>query len=240
MNVIITGAGSGIGLKLAQKFVNYFNNHLERDNHLILISRNLKEEESNISEKLKNGKLLLLPLDLSDNQTPQVLIKELSSSGITTINGLINNAGHLINKPFGQVTYDDLLASYMVNTFAPYLLISALLPFFKNAVKPAVVNISSMGGFQGSQKYPGLSAYSSAKAALCSITECLAAELKDTELTINALCLGAVNTPMLRKAFPDYTANVSANQMAEYILNFYLTANKVMNGQVIPVTLSNP
>ena len=66
-----------------------------------------------------------------------------------------------------------------------------------------------MGGVQGSVKFPGLSAYSSSKGALTILTECLAEEFKDTPHRFNVLALGAVQTEMLSKAFPDYQAPLS-------------------------------
>jgi len=106
--------------------------------------------------------------------------------------------------------------------------------------KAHIVNISSIGGFQGSMKFPGLSAYSTSKAALCSFTELFAEEYKDTDIKTNCLCLGAVQTEMLEEAFPGYEAPVSAEKMADYIVNFALTADQWMNGKIIPVSLSTP
>ncbi len=77
-----------------------------------------------------------------------------------------------------------------------------------------------MGGFQGSSKFPGLSAYSTAKGALSILTECLAVEFEEKKVSVNALALGAVQTDMLEKAFPEYKAPISPIEMAEYIENF--------------------
>jgi len=103
-----------------------------------------------------------------------------------------------------------------------------------------IVNISSVGGFQGSVKFAGLSAYSTSKAAVCSFTELFAEEYKETQVKMNCLCLGAAQTEMLNEAFPGYEAPVSAEKMAEYIVNFTLTAHEWMNGKIIPVSLSTP
>ncbi|MEP7265115.1 MAG: SDR family oxidoreductase, partial [Bacteroidota bacterium] len=164
----------------------------------------------------------------------------LSSHKITAIDVLINNAGALVNKPFEQITMDDLQQCYLVNVFAPYLLIQHLLPLLKAASLAHVVNISSMGGFQGVQKFPGLSAYSSSKAALVNVTECLAEELKTTNVRINCLCLGAVTTEMLTEAFPGYQAPVTAAAMGDFIAKFALQNQEFMHGKIIPVALSTP
>jgi NAD(P)-dependent dehydrogenase (short-subunit alcohol dehydrogenase family) len=106
--------------------------------------------------------------------------------------------------------------------------------------KAHIVNISSMGGFQGTSKFPGLSAYSSSKAALSGLTECLAEELKDKNIAVNCLAIGAVQTEMLAKAFPGYKAPLSAKQMAEFICNFSLTGHLYFNGKIIPVSSTTP
>ncbi len=79
-----------------------------------------------------------------------------------------------------------------------------------------------------------------AKAALACLTECLAEEFKDLNISFNCLALGAVQTEMLEEAFPGYKAPLTAWEMAEFISKFSVNANKVMNGKIIPVSLSTP
>ena len=153
---------------------------------------------------------------------------------------LINNAGELVNKPFEKITEKELHSVYNTNVFAPYQLIQETLPLLNKKTKSHIVNISSIGGYQGSAKFAGLSAYSSSKAALCGLTECLAEEFKNKNIVINCLALGAVQTEMLNKAFPGYKAPVTAKQMAYFICDFALNGQKYFNGKIIPVTLSTP
>ena len=80
-------------------------------------------------------------------------------------------------------------------------LIRVVIPFMKNDAH--VVTISSMGGIQGSMKFAGLAAYSSSKGAVITLTELLAEEYKETGPQFNVLALGAVQTEMLKEAFPD-------------------------------------
>jgi len=54
------------------------------------------------------------------------------------------------------------------------------------------------------------------------------------------LCLGAVQTKMLEKAFPGYQAPITAEKMAEYIVDFSLNAHNWLNGKIIPVSLTTP
>ena len=113
-----------------------------------------------------------------------------------------------------------------------------MLPFMKQGSH--VVTISSMGGVQGSIKFPGLAAYSSSKAAVITLTELLAEEYKDSGISFNVLALGAVQTEMLEEAFPGYQAPTTAIEMAEYILDFSLNGNKYYNGKLLQVSNSTP
>ena len=154
------------------------------------------------------------------------------------MDALIHNAGKLIHKPFLKTSYNDFLEVFNVNIFAVAELTKTMLPFFHTGAH--VVAISSIGGIQGSMKFGGLSAYSSSKGAVITLMELLAEEYKSSGVSFNVLALGAVQTEMLKEAFPDYQANVSATEMASYIADFTLTGNKVYNGKVLQVSNSTP
>ena len=141
---------------------------------------------------------------------------------------------------FETVSYTELQKVYQVNVFAPYYLTQQLLPLLGKKSKAHVVNISSMGGFQGSAKFAGLSAYSSSKSAIAGLTECLAEELKEKNISVNCLAIGAVQTEMLAEAFPGYQAPLTPNQMAEYIFDFALKGHQYYNGKILPVSSSTP
>ena len=97
-----------------------------------------------------------------------------------------------------------------------------------------------MGGIQGSMKFAGLSAYSSSKGGVITLSELLAEEYKERGISFNVLALGAVQTEMLEEAFPGYQASLTAIEMANYIFDFTLKGNKYYNGKVLQVTTSNP
>jgi NAD(P)-dependent dehydrogenase (short-subunit alcohol dehydrogenase family) len=151
---------------------------------------------------------------------------------------LINIAGYLIAKDFLQMTNDEARLMMETNFFGPASLIRVLKPIMSSGSH--IVNISSMGGFQGSAKYKELSYYSASKAALACLTECLANEFTEYGISINCLALGAVQTEMLEEAFPGYKAPVDAKQMAEFIAGFALTGHKFFNGKILPVAINNP
>ena len=125
-----------------------------------------------------------------------------------------------------------------MNVFTPFRLLRDLLPYFSD--QSHTVNISSVGGVQGSVKFSGLSAYSSSKGALTILTECLAEEFKETNHRFNALAIGAVQTEMLEKAFPGYKAPLSSQEMAKYIVRFALEDGIYYNGKILNVSSSTP
>ncbi|MFK5959574.1 MAG: SDR family oxidoreductase [Lutibacter sp.] len=224
-NVIITGTSRGIGFELAQLFA-------KNGCHVLALSRNSKPLKS---LTIKN--ITTISVDLS-NETDLKKVTKFISNNWKTVDILINNAGKLINKPFEKLTTADYLSVYKVNVFSVAELIRQLIPYLKKGSH--VVNISSIGGVQGSLKFPGLAAYSSSKGALITLTELLAEEYKEQQISFNVLALGAVQTEMLSAAFPGYKAPVSASKMAEFIYNFSLNGHKFQNGKVIEVSSSTP
>ena len=225
--IIIVGASRGIGKELVEKFA------IDSSNTVFALSRNLQKMQE-LFGHLPNVRAV--EFDLSKNVALQA---KAIFENISQIDILINNAGKLVNKPFTELTHEDISICYQVNVIGVMETTQAAVPkMIDNGGH--IVNISSIGGFQGSVKFAGLSAYSTSKAAVCSFTELFAEEYKDSKIKINCLCLGAVQTEMLEEAFPGYEAPVSASKMADFIAHFALTGNQWMNGKIIPVSLSTP
>ncbi|NJB72798.1 short-subunit dehydrogenase [Saonia flava] len=224
-NIVITGTSRGIGFELTKLLAN--------DGHKVLaLSRN--EEPI---KNLKDPNIVSFPFDLS---VPEHLEKlsDFLETFMPTVDVLINNAGKLTSKPFSETSLEDFMRVYEVNVFGVAEITKRVLP--KMGENGHVVNISSMGGVQGSLKFSGLSAYSSSKGALITLTELLAEEYKSTGPSFNVLALGAVQTEMLEEAFPGYQAPTTALQMAEYIKEFALTGHKLYNGKLLQVSNSTP
>mgnify|MGYP005743698519 FL=1 len=222
-NIIITGTSSGIGFEL----VNIFS----KKNHRVLA---LSRDNSKLRELKLNG-VDAIDFDLNHNDYGKIneFLKKDEKIDI-----LINNAGYLVNKPFNKTTLEDFQMVYSTNVFSVAMLIKNTIDFMESGSN--VLNISSIGGIQGSVKFPGLSAYSSSKGALNILTEMLAEEYKDRGIHFNSLALGSVQTKMLEKAFPNFTASTSALEMAEYIYNFSTNGYKLMNGKVVLVSSTTP
>ena len=145
-----------------------------------------------------------------------------------------------MNKPFEELNIREWKEVYETNVFAVVSTIRTLLPLFESKTLNHILNISSMGGFQGSIKFKGLSAYSSSKAALVGITECLAEEFKDRKISVNCMCLGSVQTEMFEQAFPEYTAASTPEKTAKLIGDFAIEGAAFFNGKIIPVSNSTP
>lgn len=232
MLILITGASKGIGFELV--------NRLSRDPAHLVIAVSRNTESLNKLIKTKNLYTILpIKADITKASQQKKIYSTIRALGLP-LDIIVNNAGEIINKPFEKITEKELRAVYDTNVFAPFTLIQTLLPLVNKKNRSHIVNIGSMGGVQGSAKFPGLSAYSSSKSAISGLTECLAEELKSKNISVNCLALGAVQTEMLSRAFPGYKAPLKATQMAEFICHFATTGQNYFNGKIIPVSSSTP
>ena len=223
--IIITGTSRGIGFELVKLFS-------KAGHDVLALSRNEKNIQS---LGLKN--VTAFSFDLA-NEAAYQKVEDFITKNWKQVDILINNAGALINKPFSELSLRDFETVYKTNVFGVAELTKTILPFMKSSSH--VVTISSMGGVQGSLKFPGLAAYSSSKGAVITLTELLAEEYKDSGISFNVLALGAVQTEMLEEAFPGYQAPTTALEMAQYIFDFSLNGNKYYNGKLLQVSNSTP
>ena len=234
MNIIITGASSGVGFEAVLELI------LTGDHKVVALARS----EDKLGRLLEiaqglNPDCILYPVafDIVHDDYAD-LIQFISVRLDNRVDILINNAGVLINKPFTDLLETDFVEMLQSNFIGHVRITQSLLPLI-----PAgghILNIGSMGGFHGSVKFPGLSAYSASKAALHTLTECLAQELTDKQIKVNCLALGSAQTEMLEKAFPGYESPLLAFEMGKYIADFALTGHKFYNGKILPVAVTTP
>lgn len=225
--IVVVGSSRGIGFETVQLFAK------DQNNTVWALSR--FSDDSMPFQNYENVHTYAIDLaSPSILEDVQPLLEQLG-----TVDILINNAGYLVNKPFSALSYQDILLSYQTNIIGVMAFTQAILPKAADSGMH-IVNISSMGGFQGTMKFPGLAAYSSSKAALVNFTELFAEEYKETAIKMNCLCLGAVQTEMLEEAFPGYQAPTSPLEMATYIVDFSYNGMKYFNGKVLPVSISTP
>jgi len=173
MNIIITGASSGVGFEAVLDLI-LTNNH-----KVIALARS----ENKLARLLEiarglNPDCMLYPVafDIVHDDYHD-LLQFINSRLDGRVDVLINNAGILVNKPFTELLEVDFVEMLQNNFIGHVRIIQSLLPLMPAGSH--ILNIGSMGGFQGSAKFPGLSAYSASKAALHTLTECLAQELTE-------------------------------------------------------------
>lgn len=234
MNIIITGASSGVGFEAALELI------LSGKHKVIALARSQDQLERllEIAHGLNpDAEIYALAFDIvhDDYIDLQNFIKNNFDNQVDI---LINNAGVLINKPFKQLEEMDFIEMLQSNFIGHVRIIQALVDLMPEGSH--IVNIGSMGGFMGSTKFPGLSAYSASKAALHTLTECLAVELAEQQIKVNCLAIGSAQTEMLEKAFPGYESPVMAFEMGKYIADFAITGHRFYNGKVLPVAGNTP
>ena len=153
--VIITGTSRGIGFELVQLFA-------DAGYAVLALSRNAKP----VSD-LNLDNTTAFPFDLNKSEDYERVAAFVQNEW-SHVDILINNAGTLLNKPFSDTTFEDFQQVYNTNVFGVAELTRCMIPFMSKSGH--VVTISSMGGVQGSVKFPGLAAYSSSKGAGISLT----------------------------------------------------------------------
>ena len=234
MNIIISGASSGIGFEAVIELA-------QQSGHKIIALARSEDKLAHLHEIAQslNPDCVLYPVAFDivhdDYQDLQAFVQSRLDGKIDI---LINNAGALINKPFIDLNESDFVEMLQSNYLGHVRIIRAML--FLLAKNSHILNIGSMGGFQGSAKFVGLSAYSASKSALHTLTECLAQELAPQQIKVNCLALGSAQTEMLERAFPGYESPVPAFEMGKYVADFALTGHQFFNGKVLPVALSTP
>jgi NAD(P)-dependent dehydrogenase (short-subunit alcohol dehydrogenase family) len=234
MNIIITGASSGVGFEAVIELI------VTGKHKIIALARTQEKLEklAEISLGL-NPEATIYPIVFDIVHDDYTDLQQFINSNFDgTVDVLINNAGALVNKPFVELLETDFVEMLQSNFIGHVRIIQSLYPFMPKGSH--ILNIGSMGGFQGSSKFAGLSAYSASKAALHTLTECLAQEFAEKGIAVNCLALGSAQTEMLEKAFPGYQSPVMAFEMGKYIADFALTGHKFFNGKVLPVALSTP
>jgi len=231
MNIIINGGSRGIGREVV------INLSSDKDNQILVTGR----DEGRLKElqlECTNENVSYLRMDISELDKIIETVKDEIFNRFSKVDILINIAGRLVVRDFMTISGLEARSMMETNFFGQATLIRLLVPLMPAGSH--IVNISSMGGYQGSSKYRGLSYYSASKAALSCLTECLAVELQEAGIGINCLALGSVQTEMFESAFPGLEAPLSPKKMAGFISYFAVNGNKYFNGKVLPVAINNP
>jgi 3-oxoacyl-[acyl-carrier protein] reductase len=229
MNIVVNGGSRGIGKEVVL--------FLSQDitNQIIVTGRNEKALKV-LSASATNIHPVETDLSVPDELSESFINKILRH--FSSVDLLINMAGVLVSREFMKIEETEARLMMETNFFGPAAVIRIIKPLMSKGSH--ILNISSMGGHQGSVKFKGLSYYSASKAAIACLSECLAEEFKDSGISVNCIALGAVQTEMFSEAFPGYKAPVEAWEIAPFISYFALNGHRFINGKIIPVALNNP
>ena len=221
---IITGGTKGIGLSSAKLLHN-------KGFDICVCSSN--DENIKAAKKELADSVLVLKCDVANYQDIERVFKE-TIKRFGSIDVLINSAAIITNQSFESMTVDDFDNVMNVNFKSCIYTIKQAFKYMNNG--GSIINISSLGGLPGYQKFSGFSAYSISKFAVTGLTEILSVEAKEKNIRINAIAPGAVNTDMLAKAAPGLKSKTEPNDIAN-IIEFLSDESKSghLSGAVIPL-----
>jgi len=225
---IITGAGRGIGRATAHLFA-------QAGARVVLFSRTASQLDEAASEITRaGGQALSVMGDVSREADVDALFqKAIDSYGRVDI--LVNCAGIVAVRPFVEMdvsTWDAVIAVNLRGTFLCCRKAFQLMSAQKQGV---IINLSSLSGVKGVEKFPGLSAYNVSKSGVAGLTEILAVEGKPYNIRVCAVSPGAVDTAMLQQAAPHLKAGMTPADMAEILLFLASDAGRMLSGSNIEI-----
>ena len=207
--VMISGASRGIGLASAEQYLN--------EGASISVCARNKETLKEVFKDIDEDRILITEADISKPEDIEIWFDE-TLKKFGRLDVLLNNAGTLILKPFAEQSIEDWQQSLNVNVLGTALCCKHAFAAMKDYGGGSIVNISSLAGIRGLEKFPGTSSYAASKAAVVSLTEVLAVEGKAFSIRVNCIAPGAVDTQMLREAAPGLKTNTKPSEIACTIL----------------------
>ncbi len=208
---IITGAGRGVGRSTALAFT-------RAGAKVVLCSRTQAQLDEVVSEILQQGgEALAVVGDVAREEDVRELFEQaLQTYGRVDI--LVNCAGVVAVKPFLEMdteTWDNVIN---VNLRGTFLCCRTAFRVMAEQKQGVILNLSSLSGVKGVEKFPGLSAYNVSKSGVAGLTEILAVEGRPYNIRVSAVSPGAVATEMLRQAAPHLEAGMTPDELAEILL----------------------
>ena len=225
---IITGAGRGVGKATAHRFA-------REGARVVLFSRTpgpLDEAAADIARE--GGQALSMAGDVSHEEDVRALF-QLAMDAYGRVDILVNCAGIVLVRPFVDMdaeTWDRVIA---VNLRGTFLCCRQAFRVMMAQQSGVIINLSSLSGVRGVEKFPGLSAYNVSKAGVAGLTEILAVEGKPFHIRVCAVSPGAVDTEMLRQAAPHLKAGMTPDDLAEILLFLADDSGRMLSGSNIEI-----
>jgi NAD(P)-dependent dehydrogenase (short-subunit alcohol dehydrogenase family) len=222
---IVTGASSGIGRATAEELA-------RRGARVAIFARSVKTLET-IAAPFGDA---MLPVsgDVADAVAVDRLFSETESRfGPCSI--LVNCAGMVDPGLLVETSAERWERMFAVNVHGTYLACRRALPAMIGLGRGAIVNVASISGVPGPEKFPGSVSYCASKAAVISLTEALAVEVRQHGVRVNAVSPGSVDTPMWAEVSGGAPASMTPREVAETILFLATDASRPMNGQNLDV-----
>jgi NAD(P)-dependent dehydrogenase (short-subunit alcohol dehydrogenase family) len=225
---IITGAGRGVGRATAQLFA-------QKGAHVILFSRTQAHlDETLASITREGGNALAITGNVAQEEDVQKLF-QIARETYGRVDVLVNCAGMVAVRPFVDMdvaTWDTVLA---VNLRGTFLCCREAFRIMAEQKQGVIINMSSLSGVKGVEKFPGLSAYNVSKSGVAGLTEILAVEGKPYNIRVCAVSPGAIDTDMLHQAAPHLKAGMTPVDMAEMLLFMADDSGRMLSGSNIEI-----
>jgi NAD(P)-dependent dehydrogenase (short-subunit alcohol dehydrogenase family) len=207
---LITGGGRGIGAATAEALA-------RKGAHAIVASRTEAELSATVAQLHVTGlSASALVLDVADEAAVEAAFATIAAE-FGRLDILVNNAATLSSGSFAEMAPSDWDRVMAVNLRGAMLCALRAFRLMREERGGAIVNVSSLGGVPGTEKFPGYAAYTVSKFALTGLTEALAAEGRDRGIRVNGVAPGAVDTAMLRQAAPHLRTRTSPADVAKVI-----------------------
>lgn len=223
--VVVTGASSGIGRAAAEAFA--------RAGALVAIFARSAETLNEIA-KSYGEKMLAVSGDVSDAVAVDRLFAE-SEKRFGDCDVLVNSAGMIDPKRMVDTSPEEWDRMFAVNVRGIFLASRRALPAMIARRAGAIVNVASISGVVGPQKFPGFVSYCASKGAVISMTEALAVEVEEFGVRVNCVSPGSVDTKMWSEASGGAPAAMTPEEIAESILFLASIQSRPMNGQNLHV-----
>jgi NAD(P)-dependent dehydrogenase (short-subunit alcohol dehydrogenase family) len=224
---IVTGAGSGIGRATAEAVA-------RAGAHVVLASRTASHLDE-VAGKIRNdgGLATPAPTDVSRPHDVDQLFELAARIGPPT--ALVCAAAVLHNVPLDEMTLETWEETLKVNLTGTYLCCRAAFGPMRRAGGGRIINLASLSGVYGTEKFPGLTAYNVSKYGVVGLTEAIAVEGRPHGIVAISLSPGAVDTEMLRRANPKLRAGLTPAQVAALIVGLLDTPIAPASGANIPL-----